>query len=104
VPVGDGKVYYPDMKAGLAGKTIYIECERALEGKKPQAMAKKLVLYHEATDVGFYFFTPTESEREHLITMLSKMEEHGAVPLHTTSIEYLETEDYKVAGENVWVT
>jgi hypothetical protein len=104
VPVGDGKVYYPDLKAELTGETIYVECERAIEGKKPQAMTKKLALYHAATDAGFYFATPTDSDRERLITMLSEMEKHGAVPLHTTSIEYLEVEDYEVTGENVWIT
>jgi hypothetical protein len=102
VPVGDSKVYYPDLQAELAGEMIYVECERAIEDKKPQAMTKKLALYHAATDAGFYFATPTESERESLITMLSEMEEHRAMPLHTTSIEYLETEDYEDAGKNVW--
>jgi len=104
VPVGDGKVYYPDLKADFEGETIYVECERAIEGKKLQAMAKKLDLYREATNTGFYFATPTESDRGRLLTMLSEMEKHGAVPLHTTSIEYLEAEDYEITGENVWIT
>jgi hypothetical protein len=101
VPVGDGKVYYPDLQAELAGETIYVECERAIEDKKPQAMTKKLALYHAATDAGFYFATPTESDRESLITMLSEMKEHGAMPLHTTSIEHCLSQGKHI--ENVWL-
>jgi len=103
VPVGDGKVYYPDLKADLAGETIYVECERAIEDKKAQPLSRKLRLYHKATEAGFYFATPTESDRERLTTMLLAMEEHGGVSMYTTSIEYLD-KDYKLAGGDVWFT
>jgi hypothetical protein len=101
VPVGDDKVYYPDLQAELAGETIYVECERAIEDKKLQAMTKKLALYHAATDAGFYFATPTEPDRERLLTMLSEMKEHGAMPLHTTSIEHCLSQGKHI--ENVWL-
>ena len=98
VPVGDGKVYYPDLKAELAGETIYVECERAIEGKNIQAMTKKLALYQAATDGQAYFATVSEDDRKQLQKLL--LQTSLTMTLLTMSVERCEEKNYW--GEDVW--
>jgi hypothetical protein len=99
VPVEDDKIYYPDLQAELAGEMIYVECERAIEDKKPQAMTKKLALYHAATNGQAYFATASEADREQLQKLLLKTS--LTMTLLTTSVERCEEETYW--GDGVWV-
>jgi len=98
IPVGDGRVYYPDLKAERGGQIIYIECERRMKRKRSELLAKKLGLYELAAGKTVYFATPTEEARRYLLHMIQE-----AVPeqvVRSTSIEYLEQSGYRVA--DVW--
>ena len=96
VPVGDGRVYYPDLKVEKDGRNIYVECERQIEGKQSKLLAKKLDLYRLAAGDSMYFATPSEKEMEALRNLI--LASVGSVDLHMTSVERCE----EVQGE-VWV-
>jgi hypothetical protein len=96
IPVGDGRVYYPDLKAERGGQIIYIECERRMERKRSELLAKKLDLYRLAAGDSMYFATPSEKELEALRNLI--LASVGSVDLHMTSVERCE----EVQGE-IWV-
>jgi hypothetical protein len=99
----DAGRYYPDLRAELHGETIYVECERAIAAKDPDAMAHKWLIYYQVTDGQFYISTPTkeamEASREQILDWAGKR----SVVLHTMNIQHYHGLGPKMVGSDIWV-
>lgn len=100
VPLGDDRVYYPDLKAEIDGLTIYVECERAIDSKRPKQLRSKLRLYRQVSQT-IHFATPTEEGRKTLLSIIRGLSLGQNDSVYTTSLEYLGVEDYP---DPIWIS